>query len=106
MSKPTVVSDMKALLAALAVATTAAALIINRAPAAPAGAKSPPAVAASRPTNRLDAQRSYGYLKETCAFRPRPSGSAAMLKQQAYLKEYFEKLGATVTFQRFLANNP
>jgi hypothetical protein len=59
-----------------------------------------------RPINPLDAQRAYDYLKQLCAFGPRPSGSPGMEKQQALLKEHFEKLGGKVRFQRFLANNP
>src|SRR5215213_5963397 len=61
---------------------------------------------AVKPINPLDAQRAYGYLLELCAFGPRPSGSAAMQKQQAMLESFFKKLGANVTLQRFLANDP
>src|SRR5436190_19544044 len=61
---------------------------------------------AARPTNPLDAQRAYGYLQEMCAIGPRPSGSPGMEKQQAMLKEFFEKAGGKVTMQRFRANNP
>jgi hypothetical protein len=62
--------------------------------------------AAAKPVNPLDAQRAYGYLLELCAFGPRPSGSAAMQKQQAMLENFFKKLGGNVTLQRFLANDP
>jgi glutaminyl-peptide cyclotransferase len=62
--------------------------------------------AAVKPSNPLDAQRAYGYLLELCAFGPRPSGSAAMQKQQAMLENFFKKLGGNVTLQRFPANDP
>ncbi len=61
---------------------------------------------AARTANPLDAQRAYGYLQEICAIGPRVSGSAGMEKQQALVKEYFEKLGGKVSFQRFRAKNP
>jgi hypothetical protein len=76
-------------------------------PQAESKANAKPIPAATAPaTNPLDAQRAFGYLQEICAFGPRPSGSPAMEKQQAYLKDYFEKLGGKVSFQKFLANNP
>jgi hypothetical protein len=57
-------------------------------------------------TNPLDGSRAFGYLEKICALGPRPSGSEGMLKQQELLKQHFEKLGGTVSFQRFLARNP
>ena len=59
-----------------------------------------------RPPTRSMPSGRIGYLQEICAFGPRLSGSPAMEKQQAYLKEYFEKLGGKVSLQKFLANNP
>jgi hypothetical protein len=59
-----------------------------------------------RPVNPLDSQRAFGYLEAMCALGPRPSGSTGMEKQQAMLKEFFEKAGGKVTFQRFRAANP
>ncbi len=56
--------------------------------------------------NPLDAQRAFGYLEQICAMGPRPSGSKGMEKQQALLKDFFEKAGGKVTFQRFFARNP
>jgi glutaminyl-peptide cyclotransferase len=56
--------------------------------------------------NPLDGHRAYEYLKSICAIGPRPSGSPAMEKQQAMLKEHFEKLEGKVSFQKFLAKNP
>src|SRR5436190_17696884 len=105
MSNRTVTHRVELVLATVTIGITAA-LITNAEDAASAGGKSPVATAAKPPSNPLNAQRAFGYLKDMCAFGPRPSGSAAMLKQQAYLKEHFEKLGGKVTFQRFLANNP
>jgi glutaminyl-peptide cyclotransferase len=50
--------------------------------------------------------QAYGYLKQLCDLGPRRSGSDAMLKQQEFLKAYFEKLNAKVEFQRFKAPYP
>lgn len=60
----------------------------------------------TKPVNPLDPQRAYGYLQQLCAIGRRPSGSTGMEKQQALLKEFFEKAGGKVSFQRFLARNP
>src|SRR4051794_27560352 len=106
MSNRTVARNVRTLIAAVTIGIAAAALIANAEDAASAGGKSQVASTTKTQTNPLNAQRAFGYLKDMCAFGPRPSGSAAMLKQQAYLKEHFEKLGGKVTFQRFLANNP
>src|SRR4051812_31691536 len=106
MNNRTVARHVRILISAVTIGITAAALIANAEDATSAGGKSQVANAAKTRTNPLNAQRAFGYLKDMCAFGPRPSGSAAMLKQQAYLKEHFEKLGGKVTFQRFLANNP
>src|SRR3954447_23960606 len=106
MSNRTVARNVRTLIAAVTIGIAAAALIANAEDAASAGGKSQVASTTKTQPNPLNAQRAYGYLKEMCAFGPRPSGSAAMLKQQAYLKDHFEKLGGKVTFQRFLAKNP
>ena len=58
------------------------------------------------PTNPLDSQRAFGYLKDLCAIGPRPSGSPGMEKQQALLVDFFKKAGGNVTLQRFRAANP
>ena len=42
----------------------------------------------------VDGQRAFGYLKAICDLGRRPSGSAGMRKQQAFLIEHFRKLGA------------
>jgi hypothetical protein len=49
----------------------------------------------------FDGDRAMQYLKDLCAIGPRISGSDGMRKQQEMLKKHFEKLGATVAFQRF-----
>jgi len=48
----------------------------------------------------------YGHLKQLCDIGPRHSGSQAMVQQQKFLAEFFEKLGAKVEFQRFKAPYP
>jgi glutaminyl-peptide cyclotransferase len=55
---------------------------------------------------KFDGERAYGVLKEICAIGPRVSASEGMLKQQAMLKEHFEKLGGKVTMQEFPARRP
>jgi glutaminyl-peptide cyclotransferase len=57
-------------------------------------------------TNPLNPQRAYGYLNDICAIGPRISGSPGMQKQQELVQAHFEKLGAKVSYQQFLANNP
>lgn len=52
----------------------------------------------------FDTARCMKYLKELCGIGSRISGSDGMKKQQTLLKDHFEKLGATVTFQRFQAS--
>jgi glutaminyl-peptide cyclotransferase len=66
----------------------------------------PVAGVALAPANPLDAQRAYGYLLQLCAIGPRPSGSAAMVKQQTLLVDFFKKAGGNVSQQPFLAKNP
>ncbi len=50
--------------------------------------------------------RAYDYLKQICELGPRRSGSEAFTKQQKLLVDHFQKLGATVEFQRFEADYP
>ena len=50
--------------------------------------------------------RAYDYLKQLCDIGPRRSGSQAMAQQQELLAKHFEKLGAKVEFQRFMAPYP
>ncbi|MEN6449937.1 MAG: M28 family peptidase [Thermoguttaceae bacterium] len=54
----------------------------------------------------FDGAQAYEYLKQLCAIGPRPSGSAGMEKQQRLLAEHFQKLGGTVEFQKFRAQDP
>lgn len=54
----------------------------------------------------FDGRRALEYLKQICAIGPRPSGSAAMTRQQELLAEHFRKLGAVVEFQRFTVPDP
>jgi len=59
--------------------------------------KADPAIAA------IDGERSVKYVKELCDIGPRVSATDGMTKQQDLLIKHFEKLGATVTRQEFLA---
>jgi hypothetical protein len=49
----------------------------------------------------FDGKRAMGYLNEICKIGPRISGTEGMTKQQDLIQKHFEKLGATVEFQRF-----
>lgn len=51
----------------------------------------------------FDGKRAIKHLEDLCKIGPRLSGSDGMKRQQEMLKEHFEKLGASVTFQRFEA---
>jgi hypothetical protein len=51
----------------------------------------------------FDGKRAMGYLEAICKIGPRISGSEGMTKQQELIQKHFEKLGATVEFQRFKA---
>lgn len=53
-----------------------------------------------------DAQRAEGYLRTICDLGPRPSGSAAMTKQQELLVDFFTNAGAVVELQPFTARHP
>lgn len=63
-------------------------------------------VAAKVEPVRFDGKRSYGYLKAICDLGNRMSGSPGMRRQQQLLETHFEKLGATVSYQRFKAKHP
>jgi peptidase M28-like protein len=54
----------------------------------------------------FNGERAYGHLKELCAIGPRVSGSEGMRRQQALLKNHFEKLGGRVSLQDFTARHP
>lgn len=69
------------------------------------------AVAVENPTtkpipDRYDSDRAMGYLIQLCDLGPRPSGSAAMIRQQRLLETFFAERGATVTRQSFETRNP
>ncbi len=56
--------------------------------------------------SEFNGDRAFNYLQQVVAFGPRPSGSEAMLKQQAFLKDFFESAGAEVEMQRFDGRHP
>ncbi|WP_286177533.1 M28 family peptidase [Rhodopirellula sp. JC639] len=69
------------------------------------------AVAVESPTrgaipDRYDADRAMSYLQQLCDLGPRPSGSAAMVRQQRMLEDFFKQRGATVTRQAFETRDP
>ncbi len=49
----------------------------------------------------FNGRRAFGYLRQLCELGPRPSGSEAMLRQQAILKKHFSALGGEVDMQEF-----
>jgi hypothetical protein len=51
----------------------------------------------------FDAARCFDYLRALCKIGPRISGSVGMKEQQQLLEKHFQKLGASVQFQRFRA---
>lgn len=55
---------------------------------------------------RYDADRAMGYLVQLCELGPRPSGSAAMVKQQELVTNFFRAAGAQVTMQTFEIRHP
>lgn len=55
---------------------------------------------------RYDARRSMSYLRKLCEFGPRPSGTEAMDRQQAFLENYFLERGGEVTRQAFETRDP
>jgi glutaminyl-peptide cyclotransferase len=65
-----------------------------------AGAVAAPADARPVP---FDGKLALGHIRDLCKMGPRISGTAAMKKQQALIKDHFEKLGAKVELQRFMA---
>ena len=54
----------------------------------------------------FDGARAYNYLRQMCAYGPRPSGSKAMLLQRQLLVDHFKSLGAEVSLQSFKARHP
>ena len=56
--------------------------------------------------SQFDQNAAFNYLAEICKIGPRPSGSRGMIKQQAYIRKHFEKLGAIHRTQKFKAKSP
>ncbi len=53
-----------------------------------------------------NADRAMGYLVQLCDLGPRPSGTAAMQRQQQLLQKLFSEQGATVSMQTFEVRHP
>lgn len=60
----------------------------------------------ARKAGSFDGDRALGYLTTLCDIGPRLSGSDGMAKQQDVIRKHFEKLGATVAFQKFDGKQP
>ncbi len=58
-----------------------------------------------KPTS-FDQDAAFGFLKTVCSFGRRVSLSSGMQKQQEFLKEHFQELGAEVIMQPFNARDP
>ncbi len=56
--------------------------------------------------DRYSSVRAMAYLNQICDLGPRPSGSAAMIRQQKMLESFFAERGGTVTRQSFETRNP
>lgn len=72
------------------------------------GAK-PPKVAKPKPLPKecpIDGDAAMSTLKMLCELGPRISDTPAMKKQQDFIQQHFEKLGAQVTRQNFPAKHP
>jgi hypothetical protein len=55
---------------------------------------------------RYSPQRAMNYMRQLCELGPRPSGSAAMARQQQLLESFFRGRGAEVRRQSFETRNP
>jgi Zn-dependent M28 family amino/carboxypeptidase len=56
------------------------------------------------PTSRVNGGRAMGYVRDMVGFGPRPSGSEAMKKQQAYIKQKLK--GDNIEEDDFTADTP
>ncbi len=69
-----------------------------------------PAVDGSPTINAIpksyDGGRAFQYLRQLCDLGPRPSGSAAMVSQQAMLQTFFSDRGGSVSIQTFNIRHP
>jgi hypothetical protein len=54
----------------------------------------------------FDGRQALEYLRQICQLGPRPSGTAAMQRQQQLLTDHFTKLGARVSRQEFQIRHP
>jgi glutaminyl-peptide cyclotransferase len=59
-----------------------------------------------RQASSVDGQLAYSHVENLVAFGPRPPGSPAIAKSQAYITEVLKKLNLQVEHQDFLANTP
>ena len=64
-----------------------------------------PSVAQSKATS-VDGSLAYSHVEKLVGFGPRPPGSPAIAKSQAYITEVLKKLGLKVEHQDFLASTP
>jgi hypothetical protein len=87
-------------LAAVLVLVAIGAGVFERGPVEP---ESPSIGAIPAAYNR---ERAFGYLQQLCDLGPRPSGSAAMARQQQMLQQFFADRGASVTMQTFDIRHP
>ena len=62
--------------------------------------------AAQRKTASVDGSLAYSHVEKLVGFGPRPPGSPAIAKSQAYIADVLKKLGLQVEHQDFLANTP
>ena len=60
--------------------------------------------AAKQPT--FDGKAAFEYLKAVCEIGPRISGTQGMRKQQEFLKQHFDSLGAQTYLQKFNVRHP
>ena len=62
--------------------------------------------AAQRKATSVDGSLAYSHVQKLVAFGPRPPGSPAIAKSQAYIADVLKKLGLQVEHQDFLASTP
>ena len=61
---------------------------------------------AQRKATSVDGSLAYSHVEKLVGFGPRPPGSPAIAKSQAYIADVLKKLGLQVEHQDFLANTP
>ena len=62
--------------------------------------------APQRKAPNVDGSQAYSHVEKLVGFGPRPPGSSAIAKSQAYITEVLKKLGLQVEHQDFLASTP